>query len=143
MISSAFKSASIEATSQQTQGINTITQGVKDLATAIIGVMGFSGALGPTVSKGAQHALAGRVGGVGGNLMLATLQQKKATAEAASQISKSIEIDQAQQIEASKTVFETLINKRGKIESSLGEIDPASELGEKIKAEVNKDDNDR
>lgn len=141
MISNAFKGAYTNQVSQETQGINNITSGIKDAATMVLGSLGFAGALGQgAIAKGAEHALAGRVGGIGGNLMLATLDQKKATAQAAQEVSKSIEIDQSQQV---KTVWEAIQNKKGNIESSLGDIDPNSPLGQKIKKEVEKDDNDR
>ena len=78
MIQHAFTGAYTSQVSAQSQGINTITSGIKDAATLVAGVLGFSGALGSgALAKGAEHALAGRVGGVGGNIMLATMQQKK------------------------------------------------------------------
>ena len=81
MIQHAFTGAYTNRVSQQNQAINTITQGVKDAATIAAGVAGFAGGLGEGVlATGAEHALAGRVGGVGGNIMLATLQEKKASA---------------------------------------------------------------
>ena len=141
MISNAFKGAYTNEVTQQTQGIGNITQGVKDAATLLVGALGFSGALGEEAfAKSAEHALAGRVGGIGGNLMLATLQQKQETAKAASQVTEAIKEDQSQQVQ---TVFEAMLNKRGMIETSLGEIDPKSEFGQKIKKEVEKNDNDR
>ena len=77
MLSNAFKSAETSRVAAQTQGINTITSGIKDAAIGITGAMGFSGALGSgAVSKGAKHALAGRIGGIGGNIMLATMEEK-------------------------------------------------------------------
>lgn len=141
MISNAFKGAYVNEVGQKTQGINTITSGIKDAAAMLVGQLGFVNE--GLVASAGQHVLAGRVGGIGGNLMLASLNQKMETAKAAEKVSKAIEVDQSQQIEASKTVFETLMNKRGMIESSLGEIDPKSTLGQKIKKEVDKDDNDR
>lgn len=140
MISNAFKGAYTNEVAQQTQGIGSISQGVKDAATLLVGSLGFTGVLGEgPIAKGAEHALAGRVGGIGGNLMLATLQQKQATAKAASQVTEAIKEDQSQQVQ---TVFEAMINKRGMIETSLGEVDPKSEFGQKIKKEVEKNDND-
>ena len=77
MLSNAFKSAETSRVAAQTQGINTITSGIKDAGIAIAGAMGFSGALGSgAVAKGAKHALAGRIGGIGGNIMLATMEEK-------------------------------------------------------------------
>lgn len=141
MISNAFKGAYVNEVGQETQGIGNITTGIKDLATAVVGSLGFAGAIGSgAMAKGAEHALAGRIGGVGGNLMLATLEQKKSTAEAAKQVSSALEVDQSQQV---KTVWETMLNKRGMLETSIGEIDPESELGKKVKSEVERNDNDR
>lgn len=81
MIQHAFTGAYTNQVSQRNQAINNITQGVKDAATIGLGVAGFAGGLGEGVlATGAEHALAGRVGGVGGNIMLATLQEKKASA---------------------------------------------------------------
>lgn len=80
MISNAFKSAYQNEVAQQNQGINTITKGIKDTGTLLAGVLGFSGALGEGVAaKAAKHTLAGRVGGVGGNIMLASLDEKANT----------------------------------------------------------------
>lgn len=77
MLSNAFKSAETSRVAAQTQGINTITSGIKDAGIAVMGAMGFGGALGSgAVSKGAKHALAGRIGGIGGNIMLATMEEK-------------------------------------------------------------------
>ena len=149
MISNAFKSAYINQVGQQTQGINTITSGVKDVGTIILGAMGFAGGFGESTmgkltAAGAEHALAGRIGGIGGNLMLATLQQKQETAKAASQVSEAIKVDQSQQVKTAQTVYDTLINKKGNIQTSLGEIDPKSALGKKIKEQVEENDsNDR
>ena len=155
-ISNAFKSAYTNQVAQQNQGINTITTGVKDLATTIAGVAGFTGALGSgALAQGAKHALAGRVGGVGGNIMLSTMQEKTQTAKANEEIGKLFTSDEVSQTISSTlggnpinnsaikqlgTVFETLqrakeqnlLNKKGTIDSSIGEIDPNSELGKKV-----------
>lgn len=81
MISSAFKGAYQNQVNQQTQGINTITGGIKDAGTAVLGILGFSGALGNgVIAEAGKNALANRIGGVGGNIMLATLEEKKQTA---------------------------------------------------------------
>ena len=77
MISSAFKSAYVNQVNQQNQGINTITGGIKDLGTAVTGILGFSGALGSgTLAKAAKFGLANKIGGVGGALMVATMDEK-------------------------------------------------------------------
>ena len=83
MIQHAFSSAYTNQIAQQNQVVNTAWSGVKDAATLIAGGLGFSGALGEgVVSQGAKHALAGRVGGIGGNIMLASLEEKKKTQKA-------------------------------------------------------------
>lgn len=80
MISNAFKSAYQNEVSQQNQGINNITTGIKDTGTLLAGVLGFSGSLGDGMAaKAAKHTLAGRIGGVGGNIMLASLDEKANT----------------------------------------------------------------
>ena len=164
MIQNAFKSAYTGQVGAQMQTINTGIGAVKDAVTVAAGVLGFSGALGQgVVAKGAEHALAGRVGGIGGNIMLMSLQQKKETAQAkkdtkdfftAEEVGQTIESqlgDNPINRAAKKslcTVFETLvkakeqqiINKQGQIESSLGEIDPNSELGKKIISQLDKED---
>lgn len=86
MIQSAFKSAYTQQVSAQNQGISNIWSGAKNAAVLAAGTLGLTGALGSGVAaKGASHALAGRVGGIGGNIMLATLQQKKESAQAKEQ----------------------------------------------------------
>ena len=155
-ISNAFKSAYTNQVAQQNQGINTITSGVKDLATAAIGAAGFAGALGSgAAATAAKHTLAGRIGGVGGNIMLSTLQEKKDTANAKQQNAQLFSVEDIAKTISSQlggnpinnnavkklsTVFETLqaaksqnlINKQGKYMTSLGDVDPNSELGKKI-----------
>lgn len=81
MISSAFKSAEVNKVNQQNQTIGTVTSGVKDLATAIGGVAGFmSGATG-AIAKAAKYNFAGKIGGVGGAIMLSTMQEKSDNAQ--------------------------------------------------------------
>lgn len=184
MIQNAFKGAYTSQISAQNQGINTISSGVKDAATLVAGALGFGGALGEgALAKGAEHTLAGRIGGVGGNIMLATLQQKKDSAQAKENINKlfTSQKDSAQAKENTNklftsqevgetvkaqlgdnpinraaikklgTVFETLvqakeqeiINKKGNIESSIGEIDPNSELGKRIVSNLDKEDKEK
>ena len=83
MIQHAFSSAYTNQIAQQNQIVNTAWSGIKDAATLIAGGLGFSGALGEgVVAQGAKHALAGRVGGIGGNIMLASLEEKKKTQKA-------------------------------------------------------------
>lgn len=154
MLSGAFKGAYTNAVSQKSQGIGNITQGVKDIGTVALGVAGFTGMLGDgVIAKGAKHALAGRVGGVGGNIMLATMEEKKASATTqiinnANMSPKGMDMESGDYKKQVQTVFETLtnsskndiINKKGQIESSLGTIDPNSELGKKVLGGENDND---
>lgn len=155
-ISNAFKSAYTNQVAQQNQGINTITSGVKDLATAAIGAAGFAGALGSgAAATAAKHTLAGRIGGVGGNIMLSTLKEKKDSANAKQANSQLFSVEDITNtinsqlggnpinnnaVKQLSTVFETLqaaknqklINEQGKYQTSIGDIDPNSELGKRI-----------
>lgn len=155
-ISNAFKSAYINQVSQQNQGINVITSGVKDIATTAVGIAGFAGALGSgAAASAAKHTLAGRIGGIGGNIMLSTLQEKKNSAnarQANSQLFSAEDIANTissqlggnpinnNAVKQLSTVFETLqaaknqklINEQGKYQTSIGDIDPNSELGKRI-----------
>lgn len=82
MISSAFKSAEVNKVSQQNQTINTITGGIKDAATAIAGAAGFAGGLGTgAVAQAAKYNLAGKIGGIGGAIMLSTMDDKVESAK--------------------------------------------------------------
>ena len=163
MIQHAFTGAYTSKVSAKNEGLNTISGGLKDAATLAVGALGFAGALGDgAIAQGAKHALAGRVGGVGGNIMLATLQQKKDSAQAneqnkmftAKEVGETIKSQLGDNpinrsaVKTLGTVFETLqmakekeiINKKGQIESSIGEIDPNSELGKKILSNLDKED---
>lgn len=179
MIQHAFTGAYTSEVSARNQGIKTITSGVKDAATLIAGTLGLGaikdaaklmagplglGTLGDgALSKGAGHALAGRVGGVGGNIMLATLEEKKDTARIREETNRLFSAEEVGQTIQSQlgdnpinrsakkslgTVFETLANakieglmsKKGQIQSSMGEIDPNSELGKKIISNLDKED---
>lgn len=75
----AFKSAVISKESAQNKGVNQITSGIKDAVVAIGGGVAFGGGVGGSVGMALKHTLAGKVGGVGGNLMLASIQGKKDT----------------------------------------------------------------
>ena len=164
MIQHAFTSAYTNEVGSQLKTFDTGLTGVKDAATLAAGILGFSGALGSgAIAKGAEHALAGRVGGIGGNIMLATLQQKADTAKIKKETKNLLTAEEVGQTIESQlgdnpinraakkslgTVFETLvkakeqeiINKKGQIESSLGEIDPNSELGKKIISQLDKEE---
>lgn len=163
MISNAFKGAYTNQVAAQNQGINTLTSGVKDAAILASGMAGFTGALGSgPVAKAAKYSLAGRVGGIGGAIMLSTMQDKKASAEAREeqkQMFSSEEVGSTIKAQLGdnpinrpalkklNTVFETLIqaresgivNKEGKIESEIGDIDPNSELGKQILSKMKED----
>lgn len=162
MISNAFRSAYQNEVTQQNQGIGNITSGVKSAVTLALAIAGFSGALGSgAIAQGAEHAFAGRVGGVGGNIMLATLNQKVASEQAnqnnermfsGKEVAETIQSQLGDNpinrpaVKQLRTVFETLsmaqqegaINKKGNIESSIGDIDPNSELGKKVIGELSK-----
>lgn len=162
MLSNAFKSAETSRVAAQTQGINTITSGIKDAGIAVMGAMGFAGKLPKPVAKGAKHALAGRVGGIGGNIMLATMQEKKATTQAKQNIVSMLD-PKAQEVAVSalgdnpinrsavkqlNTVFETLqmanqkglMTKEGNFSTSLGDIDPNSPFGKAIMEDLARED---
>lgn len=153
MISSAFKGAYQQEVNQQNQGINTITTGIKDTATVILGTLGFAGKLGTGVlAKASKHALANKVGGIGGNLMLATMEEKKETTKnnkeafTAEEVTETIKSQLGDNpinrsaMNQLGTVFEKLqeakeddiLNKKGQLETNFGDIDPNSELGKKI-----------
>ena len=163
-ISNAFKGAYLNQVNQQNAGISTITQGVKDLAVTAAGIAGFSGALGSgALAQGAMHAFAGKVGGIGGNIMLSTLMEKEDIANGQKEIDNLFTGEEvADTINSTlgdnpinrsakkqlTTVFtalqnakaEKIINKKGNIDSELGEIDPNSELGKKILTQLREED---
>lgn len=157
MIQHAFTSAYTQRVGQQNQFASNIWQGAKDVATLGLGIAGFSGALGEGVlAKASKYNLATKVGGIGGAIMLSTLQEKKdATQEREQQQMLSQEDIQSQlgdnpinrpALKKLNTVFDTImkakeqgmLNKKGNIETSMGEIDPKSELGKRIIAGGNK-----
>lgn len=128
-MSNNFKSAYVNQVSQQNSGINTAVAGIKDVATLALGIAGFSGALGSgALAKAGKHALAGRVGGVGGNIMLSTMTEKTETIKEVEQNKKMLTIDDARNftintlqgnninnsaIKQLRTVFDTLQNVNG------------------------------
>lgn len=170
MVSNAFRSAAMEETNQQTKFANNISSGIKDIATAIAGVAGFAGlASGNLLASAAAHTFAGRVGGIGGNIMLANLQERKQmavqqkqrqdvlqqgiqyTADLVNETLSQNVIDRHAKTQLS-TVFEKLtqkydqsiVNKSGKIATSMGDIDMSSPLGQKILKEGDiENDNDQ
>lgn len=163
MISNAFKGAYTNQVAAQNQGINTITSGAKDAAILGLGIAGFAGALGSgAVAKASKYGLAGRVGGIGGAIMLSTMEDKKASAEAREQQKQMFSSEEVGEtiktqlgdnpinrpaLKKLNTVFETLIqaresgvlNKEGKIESEIGDIDPQSKLGQQILSKMKED----
>lgn len=171
MVSNAFRSAAMEETNQQTKFANNISSGIKDIATAIAGVAGFAGLArsGNLLASAAAHTFAGRVGGIGGNIMLANLQERKQmamqqkqrqdvlkqgiqyTADLVNETLSQNVIDRHAKNQLS-TVFEKLtqkydqgiVNKSGKIATSMGDIDMSSPLGQKILKEGDtENDNDQ
>lgn len=165
MISNAFKSAALEETRSKQNVVGTSITGFKDLATAVLGVLGFAGVGGAAFSTAAKHALAGKVGGIGGNLMLASMDEKVSDAKlldamkqgsfTKEEVSSTIRsqlgdnpINRAA-IKQLDTVFNTLqrakeenIIKDGQIKSNIGDIDPNSDLGKRILGGL-ANDNDR
>lgn len=172
MISNAFKGAYQNAVGQELQQASTVNSGVMGVATLALAALGFSGALGEgTVAKAAQHYAAGRIGGIGGNIMLATMNQKKETAKEKQKQKQMFSTQEVGEIVKSQlgdnpinrpalktldTVFETLqrakeegLIKGNKIQTSMGPVDITSEFGKRTMAELyknkekKKDDNDR
>lgn len=118
MIQSAFTNAYTRQVGAQNQGIGTITQGAKDVGTLAMGITGFAGGLGEgAAAEAAKHTLAGRVGGIGGNIMLATIEEKRGTRQMA--------------MGEAKTVSEVY-------HTSIGDIPADIDLGKRIKEELNK-----
>lgn len=145
-ISNAFKGAYTNEVSQRNQTINTVTSGVKDLALLGLGIANVAsgGAL-----AGKMTQFVGR--SLGGGAVMNLLNQKQASAQENQETKEMFSkedvagmlgdnpINRSAKKQLS-TVFDKLaefkqqglINKKGQIESSLGEIDPKSELGKKI-----------
>lgn len=157
MIQHAFTSAYTQRVGQQNQLAGTAWQGAKDVATLGMGIAGFSGGLGEgVVAKASKYNLATKVGGIGGAIMLSTLQEKKDATQEREQQQSFTREEVGETIKSQlgdnpinrpalkklNTVFDTImeakeqgiINKKGMIESSLGDIDPNSELGKRILA---------
>lgn len=129
MIQNAFVGAYTNQVGALSKGISTISSGVKDAAALALGSAGISGALGEGVAgKAASHYGAGRIGGIGGNIMLATMQEKKETAR----------INQQRQQANIKTLkgltkqAEELKTPAEILHTSFGDIDPSSELGKRV-----------
>lgn len=159
-ISSAFKSAATQKVAQENQFVGGIGSAVTSTAAATF-------ALG-NVKETAK--LAGRISGIGGNAMAATMQEKIDTAKAnaekkalftSEEIGKTIQttlgdnpINRAA-LKQLGTPFEIMakakeakiINDKGMIKTDIGDIDPNSTIGKQILQKTNlggdKDDNDR
>lgn len=124
MIQNAFVGAYTNQVGALNKGISNISSGIKDTAAVALGIAGISGAFGEGVmGKAASHYGAGRVGGIGGNIMLATLQEKQDTARINKQRQMAaMKIQKAQEL---KTPAEML-------HTSFGDVDPNSDLGKRI-----------
>ena len=124
MIQNAFVGAYTNQVGALNKGISNISNGIKDATAVALGVAGISGAFGEGVmGKAASHYGAGRVGGIGGNIMLATIQEKKETAKINRQRQMAaMKIKNAKEL---KTPAEML-------HTSFGDVDPNSDLGKRI-----------
>ena len=154
-ISNAFKGAYTNEVSQRNQTINTVTSGVKaSIAAGALVSLGISsfmpGAIGNASSKMMKY-----IGNtIGGQAVISSLNQKQASAQDNQETKQMLSKEDVSAMlgdnpinrSAQKmlsTVYDKLteakqqgiLNKKGQIESSLGEIDPASELGKKILTE--------
>ena len=152
-ISNAFKGAYTNEVSQELKTVNTVERGIK-----AIGMAGALGASAGMASAGGTSILGGKLGKIlqsfGGSAVANTVSQK---AESAQEIQETKQMLSKEDVSAMlgdnpinrsaqkmlSTVYDKLteakqqgmLNKKGQIESSLGEIDPASELGKKILTE--------
>ena len=152
MISSAFKSAYQNEFNQQSQMLNTINTGIKDLGTAMVGMLGFNGTLGSgTMAKAAKLGLANKIGGIGGALMVATMDEKtkpQGTPVTQENVLGALGDNPINNTARKQltTVFEqlnlakeqNLMTKEGKIASPMGDVDPNSNLGKQILSQLNK-----
>lgn len=124
MIQNAFVGAYTNQVAAQNQGISNISSGIKDAAAVGLGIAGISGVFGEgVVGKATSHYGAGRIGGIGGNIMLATLQEKQDTARINKQ--RQMAAMKIQNTQELKTPAEML-------HTSFGDVDPNSDLGKRI-----------
>lgn len=158
-ISSAFKSAAKEKVGQENQFVSGIGNAVTGAASALLSA---------EVGGKAATAMAGRISGVGGSAMASTMKEKVETGkiqaekktvfsgdEIKSTISTTLEGNPINRsaLKQLGTVFETLerakenktINEKGMLETSFGDVDPTSKLGQQILTKMGgkNDDNDR
>ena len=157
-ISSAFKSAATQKVAQENQFVGNIGSAVTSAAGAAFAMGSEKGIMG----------MAGRISGIGGNAMASTMKEKVDTAkiqaekktvfsgdEIKSTISTTLEGNPINRsaLKQLGTVFETLerakenktINEKGMLETSFGDVDPTSKLGQQILTKMGgkNDDNDR
>ena len=85
MISSAFKSAAQNEAAQQTQFAGNVSSGIKDVATTVAAIAGLTLPTGNLFGEVAKANFANKVGGIGGNIMLASLQERKQAIKAAAE----------------------------------------------------------
>lgn len=124
MIQNAFVGAYTNQVGALNKGISNISSGIKDATAVGLGIAGISGAFGEGVmGKAASHYGAGRIGGIGGNIMLATLQEKQDTARINKQ--RQMAAMKIQNTQELKTPAEML-------HTSFGDVDPNSDLGRRI-----------
>ena len=157
-ISSAFKSAAKEKIGQENQFVGGIGNAVTSTAAATFALGSDKGIMG----------MAGRISGIGGNAMASAMKEKVDTGkiqaeqktiftgdEIKSTISTTLQGNPINRSAMKQlgTVFETLqkakeqkfINEKGQLETSFGNVDPTSKLGQQILSKMGgkNDDNDR
>lgn len=138
MIQHAFKSAYTNEVQQRNQGINTITKGVESTIMLAVGIAGMAGALGSAaVSSMAKHALMGRIGGVGGNIMLAAMEQKKASALQQASIFGSKDYNK---VSAAFDNAADTIDATAKGADKIGQLEALDTVWGKIQAKRNMDE---
>lgn len=114
-----------------------VSSAILDSAAVVTAALGFSGALGEGVTGQALgHAAAGRIGGIGGHLMLATMNQKKDSAKAREENEASFSLSKVEEAvniglgdnpinrsaaKSVKTVFEILHTIKNKDDEEDGD----------------------
>ena len=170
MISNAFKSAVTNEANQKTAFAQNISSGGKDALSTIAGIVGLSAMASGGASSlayASAHNFAGRVGGIGGNIMLLSMEERKEniikqrqqqqnlsagvamTADLVKETLGNNPINRTAQKSLS-TVFEKItgaidegvVDKKGKISTSMGDIDINSPLGQRIIKGDDENDND-
>lgn len=129
MIQNAFVGAYTNQVGALNKGISNISSGIEDTAAVALGIAGISGAFGEGVmGKAASHYGAGRVGGIGGNIMLATLQEKKETARLNQKRQQAI----LKRLKGLTKEAQKLKTPAEMLHTSFGDVDPNSDLGKRI-----------